>query len=80
MSEAVLTRRGPGRPKKKRPQGRQFHQITVLLPPDLVATLDAQAEAEGLDSRSDLIRRACGEYLRRREKRRARGESPEDGR
>ena len=67
-------KRGPGRPPKpKAAPGRKFAQVTVQLPPDLVADLDREAEAEGAGSRSELIRRACAEMLRRREKRRAGG-------
>ncbi len=50
---------------------RNFGQVTVHLPPDLVAALDAAAGAEGLDSRSELIRRYCADGLRRRETRQA---------
>lgn len=64
----------PGR-RKRAPNGTQrYLQITVLLPPDLLAALDAQADADGIASRSNLIRKACQEYLRRAAKRAAKAE------
>lgn len=65
----------PGRPKKRNPKGSLFKQKTVLLDDDLTAALDRQAEAEGMDSRSAILRKACREYLRRAAKRASR----EDG-
>jgi metal-responsive CopG/Arc/MetJ family transcriptional regulator len=64
----------PGR-RKRAPNGTQrYLQITVQLPPDLIAALDAQADADGVTSRSNLIRKACQEHLRRAAKRAAREE------
>ena len=37
----------------------------VCLSPPLISALDAQAEREGVFSRSAIIRRACTEYLER---------------
>ena len=63
------TERRPGRPRKRSPRGPQYDAVTVQLPPDLVSALDAATEAEGLDSRSEVIRLACRSYLKRAEKR-----------
>ncbi len=52
----------PGDRKKQQPQ-QQFNQITVHLPPDLVAALDSKLEPLGMRSRSELIREACQSYL-----------------
>jgi metal-responsive CopG/Arc/MetJ family transcriptional regulator len=71
MSEATLIRR-PGRPRKRSPKGRQYRQITVHLDRPLIEATDAQADTEGLDSRSALVRKALRDYLRRAEKRAAR--------
>ena len=38
-------------------------------PPDLVTALDAVTDAQGMDSRSAVIRLACRSYLKRAEKR-----------
>lgn len=77
MTELIptpLLKRPPGRPKKKRaPNGsRRYLAITLFLDPALITALDTQYEAEGLESRSELVRKACREYLRRVEKRAAR--------
>ena len=69
MNEMIQTKRTPGRPRKRNARGPQYDPITVQLPPDLVSALDAATAAEGLDSRSEVIRQACRSYLRRAEKR-----------
>jgi hypothetical protein len=62
--------------RKRAPNGVQrYVQVTVLLPPDLVAALDTEAEQAGDRSRSQVVRRACGEYLRRPRKRGSRERS-----
>lgn len=69
--------RGPakiGRPTTRRraPNGTQrFLPITVTLDPILLAALDERAKTEGIGGRSEIIRRACREYLRRAAKRSA---------
>jgi len=63
------TERSPGRPRKRNPRGPQYDKVSVFLPPDLVSALDAATEAEGLDSRSEVIRQARRSYLKRAEKR-----------
>ncbi len=69
MNETPVTKRRPGRPRKRSPRGPQYDPITVQLPPDLVTALDAATEAAGLDSRSEVIRQACRSYLKQAEKR-----------
>jgi metal-responsive CopG/Arc/MetJ family transcriptional regulator len=66
MNAEQPARRGRGRPPKREKVRNQF-QFTVLLPPDLVEALDRAAEQEGHVSRSEMIRRACAEYLARLE-------------
>ncbi len=69
MNETIQTERRAGRPRKRSARGPRYDPITVQLPPDLVTALDAATEAEGLDSRSEVIRQACRSYLKRAEKR-----------
>lgn len=78
MSETTNRPAHPGRRRRQRaPNGtQQYLQITVSLPPDLVAGLDAQADAEGILSRSAVIRKACDAYLRKAAKRAARDAEP----
>jgi metal-responsive CopG/Arc/MetJ family transcriptional regulator len=57
-------KRGRGRPRKSEKIRNQF-QFTVLLPHDLVDALDRAAERRGHVSRSEMIRRACSEFLER---------------
>ena len=59
--------RPPGRPRKPQARGPQYDPVTVQLPPDLIAALDAATDAAGLDSRSALIHHACRTYLKRTE-------------
>ncbi len=68
-----------GRPKKRSGKGRFYVQTTTQLDRDLITRLDAHLSAEGMESRSELIRKACNEYLRRAGKRAVREEG-EDGR
>lgn len=67
MSETQGKRRR-GRPPG-RSIGRQYEQVTVQLPPELVNRLDAHWPGAGHSSRSDLIRAFCEEGLRRAAKR-----------
>ena len=69
MIAAETAPRRPGRPRGSKKDRPHLQQITAHLPPDLVSALDRQAEAEGIDSRSEIIRLACADLLRRREKR-----------
>jgi metal-responsive CopG/Arc/MetJ family transcriptional regulator len=59
-------KRGRGRPRKEQ-KIRNQQPLTVMLPPDLIAALDAEAERQRLASRSEVIRRACQAYLERLE-------------
>jgi hypothetical protein len=67
--EASAGKRPVGRPRKQNARGSQYDKVSVFLPPALVRALDAATEAEGLDSRSEVIRQACRSYLKRAEKR-----------
>ena len=44
---------------------RKVLPLSVCLPQDLIRQLDAHSEAEGVFSRSAVIRKACMDYLRR---------------
>lgn len=67
-----------GRPSRPAPASAGYVHVAAYLPPAIVKALDEEASAAGLPSRSEVIRRACVDYLRRRERRRARGEDPDD--
>jgi len=69
MNETPVIERRLGRPKKRSPRGPQYDKVSVFLPPDLVTALDAVTDAQGMDSRSAVIRLACRSYLKRAEKR-----------
>jgi metal-responsive CopG/Arc/MetJ family transcriptional regulator len=60
-------KRGRGTPRKEH-QIRNQVPITGMLPPELIAALDAATERQGLVSRSEVIRRACVAYLDRLER------------
>lgn len=65
----------PGRPRKRGANGiHRYVPITVSLDPDLIERLDERAEIEQLEGRSEIIRRACREHLRRLDKREKREE------
>ena len=69
ITTEIKTERPTGRPPKRNPRGAQYDKVSVFLPPDLISALDAATEAEGMDSRSEVIRQACRSYLKRAEKR-----------
>jgi Arc/MetJ-type ribon-helix-helix transcriptional regulator len=62
----------PGRPRKPTLTGPQFQQVTIALEPATIAAVEEEARRRGISSRSDAIRRAVHEWLRRAEKRRTR--------
>ena len=65
----TIPRPARGRPRRAANGARRFKAVMVALEPSMVADLDAAVRAEGLDSRSELVRRACASYLRRAQKR-----------
>ncbi len=70
--EPLTPRRAAGRPRKggRSPKGeKRYLQITLMLDAPLLAALDALAEAEGMRSRSEIVRHISREYLRRAAKR-----------
>jgi len=67
--ETGLEAAGRGRPKRATNGVRRFKGVMVALEPAMVQQLDQAAAAEGVDSRSEIVRRACASYLRRAEKR-----------
>lgn len=70
MSEKVLTEARPkGRPPKRTRGVRRYKGVMMYLPPAMIGELDRAAEKEGVDGRSEIVRRACASYLRRAEKR-----------
>jgi len=69
-------KRRRGRPRKPERFHNQF-QFTLLLPRDLVTVLDEEAQRTGAGSRSEIVRRACAEYLRRAQRRRERARGGE---
>ena len=68
----TAAKRPPGRPRKEKHE-RCYQSVDVQMDPPLLCALDSHAEAE-CASRSEVIRRACSEYLRRAAKRSARQE------
>ena len=64
-------KRKPGRPKKLKP-GPHLERMAVYLPAEIIAAIDAEVERQQLKSKSDAIRRAIVDWLRRAEKRRVR--------
>ena len=68
MERVVNTQKKPGRPRKITSHGSALNQVTVHLPPELVAALDGEINTLGLRSRSELIREACQSYLEQRQK------------
>lgn len=53
----------------KQAQARKdFHPVMILLPDSLKHRIDAVAEEMGFASRTALIRLACDEFLRQRER------------
>jgi metal-responsive CopG/Arc/MetJ family transcriptional regulator len=67
MENIANTRKKPGRPRKLTAYGSALNQVTVHLPPELVAALDSELNALGLKSRSELIREVCQSYLAQRQ-------------
>ncbi len=66
MKTIALAPKKAGRPRKTQTSPRLSNQITVHLPPDLVAALDGAMAAQGMRSRSELIREACQSYLQQK--------------
>lgn len=78
MTEQQPTRRG-GRRRLRAPNGKpRYTPVAVLLEPTMIEDLDKVVEAENLDSRSSLIRRACDLFLRRWHKRQGGKDAEED--
>ena len=65
-AEPAAPPRRRGRPAGSS-KGRKYTQVTAHLPPDLVRALDAQVQTDGIESRSEIIRIACSDLLRRRQ-------------
>jgi len=57
-------RRGRGRPPREE-KVRNQRQVTIHLPQELIAALDEEAKRAGTNGRSEIVRRACSEYLER---------------
>jgi len=60
-----------GRPKK---QGELLESLTLSLPPSMIEQMRSEQTAQSADSVSAIGRAAIGDYLRRMEKRRERGD------
>lgn len=73
MTQTPTPPRRPGQRRRRAPNGQpRYLQINVMLPPGLVAELDRYVEAEDLESRSELVRRACEAFMRKAARRAAR--------
>ena len=71
QDKEVIFKRKPGRPRKTTP-GPRYDRLAVYLEPELAAAIDAEVTRLKLRSKSEFLRQAAVEFLRRQEKRRAR--------
>ena len=79
MSDLERPKHKGGRPRK--PQGpKRFQQVNTHLEIETMAALDEEAIRQRIQSRSEAIRIAVHEWLRRAEKRRLRQAGGDHGR
>jgi metal-responsive CopG/Arc/MetJ family transcriptional regulator len=68
---------GRGRYARRPGPRKRVEQVNIQMPPELVAEIDQAATDAGLDSRSEWVREACVEKLRRSGKRKGREQDGE---